>query len=164
MSGYSLGRPYPCPVEGRSKSKNPSCPPTGPRAYLFPSMFNQYSAGDHRSKTQVRRRPLSIAPCPSPPPTPLNPLRLLAIFLAPSEVGQPAAATSRVDLFSSGARRSFFIGVRRRRRLLHRGHRADRSVGSRPRAEQLHETNLKICSWRCSLRATSEETKASRQA
>ena len=75
-----------------------------------------------------RRAPLTHAP------TPRRPLRLLAIFLAPSEVGQPAAATSRVDLFSSGARRSFFIGVRRRRRLLHRGHRADRSVGSRPRA------------------------------
>ncbi|KAG2589834.1 hypothetical protein PVAP13_5NG336484 [Panicum virgatum] len=74
-------------------------------------MFNQYSAGDHRSKTQVRRRPLSIAPCPSLPPPPLSIRCVCWTFFSrrvrsDSRRRQPHASICfhrvRVDPFSSG--------------------------------------------------------------
>ena len=60
-------RPYPCPNEARSKSKNPShhAPPTAAPSAAFASNFVARVRSDGRRR---RRRPLSIAPCPPQPP------------------------------------------------------------------------------------------------
>ena len=69
--GLVWARPYPCPNEARSKSKNPShrAPPTAVPSAAFASNF----VARVRSDVRRRRRPLSIAPCPTNPrphPTP----------------------------------------------------------------------------------------------
>ena len=60
--GLVWARPYPCPNEARSKSKNPSrrAPPTAAPSAAFASNFVARVRSDGRRRR--RRRPLSIAP------------------------------------------------------------------------------------------------------
>ena len=60
--GLVWARPYPCPNEARSKSKNPSrrAPPTTTPSAVFASNFVARVRSDGRRRR--RRRPLSIAP------------------------------------------------------------------------------------------------------
>ena len=102
--GLVWARPYPCPSEVQVQIQPKSAVPiphrplgAGSRCPFFLRAGGRTAdAGGGGGLSPSRRAPLTHAP------TPRRPLRLLAIFLAPSEVGRLAAATSRVDPFSLG--------------------------------------------------------------